>query len=47
MILCKQLTIGYFFNVLFPQFDSFEKIELHITDDKWNKYLTNNEKRKD
>lgn len=32
--------------MLFPRFDSFEKIELHITDDKWNKYLTNNEKGK-
>ena len=46
MILCKQLAIGLSFNALFPKFDSFEKIELHITDDKWNKYLTNNEKGK-
>ena len=25
---------------------TFEKIELHISDDKWNKYLTNSEKGK-
>lgn len=38
--------IGFSFNALFPKFDSFEKIELHISDDKWNKYLTNSEKGK-
>lgn len=37
---------GFSFNALFPKFDSFEKIELHISDDKWNKYLTNKENGK-
>lgn len=26
--------VGFSFNALFPRFDSFEKIELHISDDK-------------
>lgn len=38
--------VGFSLNALFPKFDSFEKIELHISDDKWNKYLTNSEKGK-
>jgi hypothetical protein len=32
--------VSFSFNALFPKFDSFEKIDLHISDDKWNKYLT-------
>lgn len=38
--------IGFSFNALFPKFDSFEKINLRISDDKWNKYLTDKEKGK-
>lgn len=38
--------VGFSFNALFPKFDSFEKIELHVSDDKWNKYLINSEKGK-
>lgn len=38
--------VAFSFNALFPKFDSFEKINLHIADDKWDKYLTNKEKGK-
>lgn len=38
--------VSFSFNALFPKFDSFEKIELHVSDDKWNKYLTNCENGK-
>lgn len=38
--------VGFSFNALFPKFDSFEKIHLKISDDKWNKYLTDKEKGK-
>lgn len=32
--------ISFSFNALFPRFDSYEKIQLNILDNKWNKYLT-------
>lgn len=35
--------IGFSFNALFPKFDSFEKLKLNISEDKWNKYLTKDE----
>lgn len=38
--------VSFSFNALFPKFDSFEKIELQISDDKWYKYLTDKEKGK-
>ena len=38
--------IGFSFNALFPKFDSFEKITLNISDDKWSKYLTDKKKGK-
>lgn len=38
--------IGFSFNALFPKFNSFEKIELQISDDKWYKYLIDKEKGK-
>lgn len=38
--------ISFSFNALFPKFDSYEKIDLYISDDKWNKYLTDKEKGK-
>lgn len=38
--------IGFSFNALFPKFDSYEKIQLNVKDDKWNKYLTDTEKGK-
>ena len=38
--------ISFSFNALFPKFDSFEKVELYVSDDKWDKYLTNKEKGK-
>lgn len=41
-----QDDVDFSLNALFPKFDSFEKINLHIADDKWDKYLTNEEKGK-
>ena len=38
--------VSFSFNALFPKFDSFEKIDLQISDDKWNKYLIDKEKGK-
>ena len=38
--------VGFSFNALFPKFDSFEKIELQISEDRWNKYLTDKENGK-
>ena len=38
--------VGFAFNALFPRFDSFEKIDLRITDAKWDKYLMDREKGK-
>lgn len=38
--------VSFSFNALFPKFDSFEKVELYVSDDKWDKYLTNKEKGK-
>ena len=38
--------ISFSFNALFPRFDSFKKIELSISDDKWSKYLTDIERGK-
>ena len=38
--------VGFSLNALFPKFDTFEKINLQISDDKWGKYLTNKEKGK-
>lgn len=38
--------VSFSFNALFPKFDSFEKIDLNISDDKWSKYLTDKEKGK-
>ena len=38
--------IGFSFNALFPKFDSFEKVTLNISDDKWSKYLTDKKKGK-
>lgn len=38
--------ISFSFNALFPKFDSYEKIQLNIIDDKWNKYLIDKEKGK-
>lgn len=38
--------ISFSFNALFPKFDSFEKIGLRISDDKWNKYLIDKKKGK-
>lgn len=35
--------VSFSFNALFPKFDSFEKIDLQISNDKWNKYLTEKE----
>lgn len=35
--------VSFSFNALFPKFDSFEKIVLRISEDKWNKYLTEKE----
>ena len=35
--------ISFSFNTLFPKFDSFEKIELKISDEKWSKYLIDKE----
>lgn len=35
--------VSFSFNALFPKFDSFEKITLNISDNKWKKYLTNKE----
>ena len=31
--------VGFSFNALFPKFDSLEKVELHISDSRWNQYL--------
>ena len=38
--------VSFSFNALFPKFDSFEKIVLRVSDDKWNQYLTDKEKGK-
>lgn len=38
--------VSFSFNALFPKFDSFEKVELIISADKWSKYLTDHEKGK-
>ena len=38
--------ISFSFNALFPRFDSYEKVQLNVIDDKWNKYLTDKEKGK-
>lgn len=38
--------VSFSFNTLFPKFDSFEKVTLNISDDKWSKYLTKKEKEK-
>ncbi len=38
--------VSFSFNALFPKFNSFEKIVLNISDDKWGKYLTDKEKGK-
>lgn len=35
--------VSFALNALFPKFDPFEKIDLCISDDKWNKYLTETE----
>lgn len=37
--------VGFSFNALFPRFDSMDKIHLEIEDEKWDKYLTNKEKK--
>lgn len=37
--------VGFSFNALFPLFDSMDKILLEIEDEKWDKYLTNKEKK--
>ena len=41
-----QNDVSFSFNALFPKFDSFEKIALHISDDKCNQYLIDKEKGK-
>lgn len=38
--------VSFSFNALFPKFDSFEKIDLHISDDKWSKYLIDKDRGK-
>lgn len=38
--------ISFSFNALFPKFDSWEKLDFAISDDKWNKYLTDKENGK-
>lgn len=32
--------VSFSLNALFPRFDSFKKIKLSVSDDKWSKYLT-------
>lgn len=38
--------VSFSFNALFPKFDSFEKIDLRVSDDKWDKYLIEKERGK-
>lgn len=38
--------ISFSFNSLFPRFDSFEKIQLDVKEEKWDKYLADKEKGK-
>ena len=38
--------VSFSFNALFPKFDSFEKIILNISNDRWDKYLTDKDKGK-
>lgn len=38
--------VGFSLNALFPKFDSIEKLQLQLSDDKWGKYLTDKEKGK-
>lgn len=38
--------VSFSLNALFPKFDSIEKIKLYISDDKWDNYLTDKDKRK-
>lgn len=38
--------VSFSFNALFPRFDSFQKIKLNISDEKWRKYLTDPERGK-
>lgn len=38
--------VGFSFNALFPKFDSFDKIQLDVKEEKWDNYLTDKEKGK-
>lgn len=37
--------VSFSLNALFPKFDSLEKIKLHVSEDKWNKYLVDKSKK--
>lgn len=38
--------ISFAFNALFPKFDSIEKINLYVSDNRWDHYLTDKSKEK-